>query len=723
MKATIAPLFGLITIACANNYPNQRTTRRQNQLPPPVSDDDVKKFKERSQVKDEVELKIQEISKDLPFVFEDEDISFGDEDLDVISVFTLDAEVVVDGVSQTALSRVFTSKKDPEIIIVIDTNGMLVAATKINKLTGKSTDVTLISKLNGDNAYATVTPDDLDDEKLEKFRREEIMPPGETYAAVTPDEKFRMEDFMPPGEAYATATPDDMDDENLETFRMEDFMSPVETRRLRGPQVHDFVDVSEHVAIDDDHRSIQESCSFFNVIEMAIVVDSSLCEYAGGSSEVNTLAQAIVATASRYYEVPGLCKKLKISYLEIHCDPDTDPIRNFLILAGNSNVCGNSNGLLQKFTGYVFSNSIIGDVVHLFHGKDFTRTSSIGCAYVGTLCSTSRSRPNTGVDEINFSDSLTQQSKLVAHETGHNCNAIHIEDDTNDVMSPSVCGSCNNAFGETSKNSINAKVASTTCTSVETQERNGGGGAQGDPHFKTWRGHHFDFHGECDLVLLHSSEFGSGLGLDVHIRTKFRHDMSYISSATLRIGTDILEVESQGVYYLNGVIGAELPNEFSGFAFSHTQPTDNQHAFTVHLGVEENINVKTYKDFVSVLILKGQGKHFGDSVGLMGDFGKGRMLARDGKTVLDDANAFGQEWQVLESEAILFRRLRLPQQPMECTLPPPMQTSQIRRRLLESSVDELAAEKACAHWGEGKDDCVFDVLTTGDLEMAMVGAY
>jgi hypothetical protein len=124
------------------------------------------------------------------------------------------------------------------------------------------------------------------------------------------------------------------------------------------------------------------------------------------------------------------------------------------------------------------------------------------------------------------------------------------------------------------------------------------------------------------------------------------------------------------------------------------------------------------------LIQKGQSKHFGDSVGLMGDFGEGRMLARDGKTVLDDANAFGQEWQVLDTEPTLFQNLRLPQHPMECTLPPPIQaTSQLRRRLLESSVDERAAEKACEHWGEGKDDCVFDVLTTGDLEMAVVGAY
>jgi hypothetical protein len=56
-------------------------------------------------------------------------------------------------------------------------------------------------------------------------------------------------------------------------------------------------------------------------------------------------------------------------------------------------------------------------------------------------------------------------------------------------------------------------------------------------------------------------------------------------------------------------------------------------------------------------------------------------------------------------------------------LPPPMQASQLRRRLSESSlVSQLAAEKACEHWGEGKDDCVFDVLTTGDLEMAVVGA-
>jgi hypothetical protein len=253
----------------------------------------------------------------------------------------------------------------------------------------------------------------------------------------------------------------------------------------------------------------------------------------------------------------------------------------------------------------------------------------------------------------------------------------------------------------------------------------GGASAQGDPHFKTWRGAHFDFQGECDLIFLQSKEFGSGLGMDLHIRTKIRRDVSYISSAVLRIGSDVLEVESQGVYHLNGVAGAELPSKFSGFEFLHTQPTDNQHVFEVHLGGRSRIKLKTYKDFVSVLIEWGQQKHFADSVGLMGDFEYGLKVARDGKTVLEDANTFGQEWQVLDTDPMLFQMLRLPQYPQKCILPPPQETNMLRRRLSDSdsSVDELAAAKACAHWGHGMDDCVFDVLATGDLEMAVVGAY
>jgi hypothetical protein len=401
MKQTIAALFGVIAMACASDYPSS--------VP-----DDLAKFKERNQVKNEVVLNVQEISNALHFVIDDKEISFEDKDLNVINVFTPGAKVVIDrGVGQTPVSRVFTSKKDPSILIVKDTNGKLVSATKTDKITGKSTEVNLISK--GGNAYATVTSDDLDNEMLALPTTGDVMPPGVA-------------------------------------------------RRLRGFQVHDFVDASEYLAIDHDHRSLQTGCDSFDVIEVALVIDSSLCAYAGGSSDVNALSQSIIATASTFYEVPGLCKKLEISSLEIHCDPLTDPIQPFLSLAGNNAVCAESNGLLRSFAGYISSEGINADVVHLFHGHDFTGTNLIGCAYIGSLCDTGGY--NAGVNDISYSGSLSILSKLVAHETGHICSAEHMSD-SSDVMYKNICNSCNNAFGQTSKDSINSKVASTSCTSVE----------------------------------------------------------------------------------------------------------------------------------------------------------------------------------------------------------------------------------------------------------------
>jgi hypothetical protein len=47
-------------------------------------------------------------------------------------------------------------------------------------------------------------------------------------------------------------------------------------------------------------------------------------------------------------------------------------------------------------------------------------------------------------------------------------------------------------------------------------------------------------------------------------------------------------------------------------------------------------------------------------------------------------------------------------------MPTPVQADHLRRRLRNVRSTKLLL-KACEHWGEGKDDCVFDVLTTGDL--------
>jgi hypothetical protein len=88
------------------------------------------------------------------------------------------------------------------------------------------------------------------------------------------------------------------------------------------------------------------------------------------------------------------------------------------------------------------------------------------------------------------------------------------------------------------------------------------------------------------------------LGLDVHVRTQIRRDFSYIAAAALRIGNDVLgEVAMDGVYYLNGVAGADMPNTISGFTVSHTHPKEHQHThpkehqhvFDVDLGDNEHI--------------------------------------------------------------------------------------------------------------------------------------
>jgi hypothetical protein len=98
-----------------------------------------------------------------------------------------------------------------------------------------------------------------------------------------------------------------------------------------------------------------------------------------------------------------------------------------------------------------------------------------------------------------------------------------------------------------------------------------GGGVQGDPACQDlgWN----TLISSCFKV----PKFKSGVSVDLHIRTTMRREMSYISSATLRIGTDVIEVERKGVYYKHGVLGAGMPNKISGFTVAHSQPNENQH--------------------------------------------------------------------------------------------------------------------------------------------------
>ena len=79
-----------------------------------------------------------------------------------------------------------------------------------------------------------------------------------------------------------------------------------------------------------------------------------------------------------------------------------------------------------------------------------------------------------------------------------------------------------------------------------------------DPHFQSFSGRFFSFHGQCDLLLMRSKMF-AGTGVAVHIRTT-RVDntragimsYSYISGVAVQVGKDTLEVTDGATLLING---------------------------------------------------------------------------------------------------------------------------------------------------------------------------
>jgi hypothetical protein len=247
--------------------------------------------------------------------------------------------------------------------------------------------------------------------------------------------------------------------------------------------------------------------------------------------------------------------------------------------------------------------------------------------------------------------------------------------------------------------------------------------AAGDPHFKTWTGEKYDFHGVCDLVLLQNAKLDNGDSLDIHIRTQKTRAWSYIDTAAVRVGDDVLEVKGgkdENRFWVNKQQQHDVDNILlSGRPVTFTQLTDKSRQFQIDIGSGASITIKTWNAMVSVIINGNSGRFFRDSRGLMGAYPSGDKLARDNATEIHDLNVFGQEWQVLPTDPDLFHVIDGPHYPAKCEIPA---TSQMRRRLGESIVSKRDAELACARVNaDDFDICVFDVMATNDKESA--GAY
>mmetsp|Transcript_47909 Transcript_47909/g.116541 ORF Transcript_47909/g.116541 Transcript_47909/m.116541 type:complete len:224 (+) Transcript_47909:268-939(+) len=217
--------------------------------------------------------------------------------------------------------------------------------------------------------------------------------------------------------------------------------------------------------------------------------------------------------------------------------------------------------------------------------------------------------------------------------------------------------------------------------------------------------------------------------MHVHVRTTNYGSWSSTTSAAVKIGEDVLEVHGEDLALINGVeypvpsiVGSEFNFPMTIGDYSLTVQILGPHTrrHIIHMGDGEKIMINNFKEFVDVEFFGEKAEDYDGAVGMLGAYSEGgSMLARDGKTVFEDADAFGQEWQVRPTDPHLFHIIDGPQYPARCMMPEGPTAEQRHLRAMAKKVSEDDAKKACAN-ASRKDNCIADVFGSDNLEMANI---
>lgn len=238
--------------------------------------------------------------------------------------------------------------------------------------------------------------------------------------------------------------------------------------------------------------------------------------------------------------------------------------------------------------------------------------------------------------------------------------------------------------------------------------------------------HKDTFHGECDLVLVQNDQHLQGRSFDLHVRSTIESHFSYFSTGAMRVGAATFEFYPS-FFLVDGIrheFPSQLPFLFDGGIIEEkrepNKPSATHATYLCTLYDGSQIEFRFYKKFLTVNMW-GHPQGFANATGLLGHFGTGEMIGRDGVKIYDEFTEFAFEWQVnhLAGDPSLFENNRSPQLPYErCRLPTAARPTR-RRRLARNNL-VAQARQACkgVETEHNFNLCVEDILATGDIGLA-----